>query len=89
MSELKAGVIEYCKTLGGSSNEDLMAVLKRYEPNAGNPNKIKDIETMSALSEELKNMKFIQDNNDEVIAEEEIEQPKKKSKKESKELENA
>jgi hypothetical protein len=58
VAEIKAEIIESCKTLGGTENEKLMAVLKEYEPIAGNPNKIKDIQKLSELSEALKNMKF-------------------------------
>jgi len=56
LDETKREVVELCKDLGGSSDEALMEVLKKYEKN-GNPNKIKDNEERQKLLEELKEMK--------------------------------
>ena len=56
--DLRKGIIESCKTLGGKENEELMTLLKEYDPNA-NPNKIKDLETLEKLSLKISNIKPI------------------------------
>ncbi len=48
----KAEIIEMCKGLGGSGNEKLMAVLKKYHPK-GNPNAINDESVLATLRAEL------------------------------------
>jgi hypothetical protein len=52
LEELQNKVIEKCKLLGGSKNEELMAILKEFDPN-GNPNKIKDANKLQSLFEKL------------------------------------
>jgi hypothetical protein len=52
VKELKEKVVELCKELGGSKNEQLMIAIKEFEP-SGNPNKIKDVETLTSLLEKL------------------------------------
>lgn len=52
VKEMKEKVVELCKELGGSKNEELMATIKEFEP-SGNPNKIKDIEILASLLEKL------------------------------------
>lgn len=54
--DLKAEIIEICKELGGSKNETLMDVLKKYTPN-GNPNSIKDEVKLGNLRSELLELK--------------------------------
>ena len=49
---IRKQIIDKCSELGGSKNEKLMALLKEHEPSS-NPNKIKDIEKLSQLLEEL------------------------------------
>jgi hypothetical protein len=51
----KSDVVRICSENGGSKNEVIMAILKKYEPTVGNPNKIKDIDTLRELLDELKN----------------------------------
>jgi hypothetical protein len=53
INEAREKIVETCKSLGGSKNEELMKVLKEFEP-SGNPNKIKDLATLSSLAERLK-----------------------------------
>ncbi len=55
--ELKTVIIDKCKELGGSKNELLMALLIKYEPNAGNLSKIKDKDQLEKLLKELENIK--------------------------------
>lgn len=43
LKSIKHDIIEMCKKLGGTQNENLMTVLKTYTP-SGNPNVIKSIE---------------------------------------------
>ena len=43
LKSIKHDIIEMCKNLGGTQNENLMTVLKTYTP-SGNPNVIKSIE---------------------------------------------
>lgn len=52
---VKASIIQYCKDLGGSQNEELMKLLKTYTPN-GNPNSINDMEKLGELHSELESM---------------------------------
>lgn len=51
-ANLKQEIIALCKTLGGVRNETLMAVLKKYTPNA-NPNSITDENVLKELHSEL------------------------------------
>jgi len=55
---MQSDIITLCQELGGSDNEDLMAVLKKYTP-TGNPKKIKDLEELQKLQTELNDMKEI------------------------------
>lgn len=52
LSEIKTEVIALCSKKGGSGNEALMAILKKYDP-SGNPNKIKDVNKLKELLEEI------------------------------------
>ena len=52
LASLKTNIIESCKVLGGSGNEELMAVVKKYAPN-GNPNSINDETKLAELKSEL------------------------------------
>ena len=61
MAKLKGDVIALCRELGGSKNEALMEVVKRYVP-SGNPNSITDEEQLSDLYEELVTMKPVETN---------------------------
>lgn len=49
-------IVELCTELGGSKNENLMTILKKYEK-SGNPNKIKDFEQLTKLHNELIQLK--------------------------------
>jgi hypothetical protein len=49
---VKTEIIEMCKSLGGSTNLELMAVLKEYTPN-GNPNSITDEIKLAELRQAL------------------------------------
>jgi hypothetical protein len=53
INEAREKIVETCKALDGSKNEELMKVLKEFEP-SGNPNKIKDLATLASLAERLK-----------------------------------
>jgi len=65
LKKAKSNVVEKCKYLGGSGNEELMKLLKEYEP-SGNPNKIKDtdiirnIDILEELLLKLNNVKPIE-----------------------------
>jgi hypothetical protein len=52
IASVKASIIDLCKTLGGSSNEELMTLLKVYTP-SGNPNAITDEAKLAELHSEL------------------------------------
>lgn len=52
MQKVKNEIVEMCRDLGGKANDDLMNLLKIYEPN-GNPNKITDELVLSELRSEL------------------------------------
>ena len=52
VSNVKSEVIELCKALGGSKNDVLMGIVKKYAPN-GNPNSIKDDTVVGNLRSEL------------------------------------
>ncbi len=54
--ELARLAIGICKELGGSSNEELMTIVKEFEP-SGNPNKIKDVEKLNNLLSKLETFK--------------------------------
>lgn len=56
IGELKDKVVGYCRELGGSDNDELMTILKQYEPTIGNPKKIKNLNKLEELSIELENM---------------------------------
>ena len=50
-------IVDKAKSLGGFKNEDVVKVLKEYEPD-GNPNKIKDQAKLSELYTKLNSMKI-------------------------------
>ena len=52
LKEISTEVINLCKDLGGSKNDGLMTIVKKYE-SSGNPNKIKDLTTMQKLLEDI------------------------------------
>lgn len=54
MRELKTEIVAMCTALGGTKNENLMELLKTYEPNNGNPNAINDLDTLQELMANLK-----------------------------------
>jgi hypothetical protein len=56
LKELKEEIIALATKLGGSKNPEMMTVLKEIEP-SGNPNKIKDLETLQKLFDALSNVK--------------------------------
>ena len=56
LKTLKKDIVSLCTELGGSQNEDLMKIVKKYASN-GNPNKIKDIAKAKELSDELTEFK--------------------------------
>jgi len=55
LKEIKAEIIEAAKAAGGSSNQNVMAVIKEYAP-SGNPNAIKDLDKAKELLDRLMNM---------------------------------
>lgn len=55
IKEIKAEIIEAAKAAGGSSNQNVMAVIKEYAP-SGNPNAIKDLDKAKELLDRLMNM---------------------------------
>jgi len=56
LAEMKAEVVQMCKDLGGSKDEELMKIVMEYDPK-GNPNKIKDGAVLAELKEKLENLK--------------------------------
>ena len=52
MTAKKAEIVDMCKARGGSSNADLMAIVKKYNEK-GNPNAINDEAQLDALKVEL------------------------------------
>jgi len=52
LADLKTEVIQLCREKGGSGNENLMVIVKKYEP-SGNVNKIKDIDKLNTLKIEV------------------------------------
>lgn len=52
VATVKNEIIALCKQLGGSKNEEMMAIVKEYAPN-GNPNSITDEGKLSELRSEL------------------------------------
>jgi hypothetical protein len=55
MVELQESIVSQCKVLGGSTNKDLMAILKLADESM-NPKKIKDIKVLTELYEKLNTM---------------------------------
>ncbi len=60
LKALKESVVALATRLGGSKNESMMTVLKEIEP-SGNPNKIKDLETLQKLFNALSNVKPLEE----------------------------
>lgn len=56
-ANVKTDIVQLCKTMGGSSNAELMTLLKKYTPN-GNPNAITDEEKLAELHGELLQMQL-------------------------------
>ena len=56
LANMQNDIVEVCRELGGAKNDDLMTVLKKYEP-SGNPKKVKDIEQLKQLQTELNDVK--------------------------------
>jgi hypothetical protein len=61
VGELKSKIVDLCKDLGGAGNEELMTVLKEFDP-SGNPNKVKDDTKRKELYEKLVEMKNNKEN---------------------------
>lgn len=59
ITSIKKEIITLCTKLGGTKNEDLMVVLKKYVSN-GNPNAIKDIDKAKECLDEVKAVKPIE-----------------------------
>lgn len=59
ITSIKKEIITLCTKLGGTKNEDLMVVLKKYVSN-GNPNAIKDIDKAKECLNEVKAVKPIE-----------------------------
>jgi hypothetical protein len=55
IDQVKQNIIRLAKKLGGSSNEELMSVIKEYAP-SGNPNEMTKIEKVRELRSELQGM---------------------------------
>lgn len=55
LKSIKAQIVDRCKALGGTSNADMMALLKTYVT-SGNPNAIRDISKAKELLDKLNNM---------------------------------
>ena len=49
----KDEAVGLCRTAGGSDNPKLMTLLKKYDPEKGNPNNVKDVTKLSELVSEL------------------------------------
>lgn len=56
MTVIKNEIVQLCKDLGGSSNDELMTTLSKYAPNK-NPNSIEDPKALASLKDELTAMK--------------------------------
>jgi hypothetical protein len=59
ISELHADIVNLYKELGEANKEKVMELFKKYEPTAGNPNKIKDVGELTKLKNELIAMKEV------------------------------
>ena len=59
LKDIKKEIITLCTQLGGTKNEELMVVLKKYVSN-GNPNAIKDIDKAKECLNEVKAVKPIE-----------------------------
>ena len=57
---IKTQIIELCKVLGGSKDEELMTVVKAFAPN-GNPNSITDDTKLKSLFDKLTDLKAQRD----------------------------
>ena len=55
LKSIKVQIVDRCKALGGTSNADMMALLKTYVT-SGNPNAIRDISKAKELLDKLNNM---------------------------------
>lgn len=55
LKSVKQDIIELCKKLGGTANENLMSVLKTFTAN-GNPNAIRSIDKAKECLEAIKNL---------------------------------
>jgi hypothetical protein len=55
---IKTEIIELCKALGGSKDDELMGIVKKYAPN-GNPNSIADDEQLANLRVELLDLQTV------------------------------
>ena len=61
LNNLKATLREKIRSLGGSKNEDLMSIIKKYVPN-GNINLIDDADKLVNLNNEIDDYLSIKDN---------------------------
>lgn len=64
IKESQGVIIDLAKELGGSSNVELMDVIKKYE-SSGNTNRINDLPTLEGLIEELQLMKIKKEQDEE------------------------
>lgn len=55
IKDIKSQIVDRCKALGGTTNTEMMALLKTYVT-SGNPNAIRDISKAKELLEKLNNM---------------------------------
>ena len=55
LKSIKSQIIEAAKAAGGSSNENVMGIIKKYAP-SGNPNSLKDIDKAKKLLAELQKL---------------------------------
>ena len=62
----KDKAVQLCRQAGGSGNSELMALLKKYDPEKGNPNSVNDVTKLSEMISEIELMVATK----EVVAEE-------------------
>jgi hypothetical protein len=63
LAATKKQIVAACTEKGGSKNEELMTVVKNYEP-SGNPNKIKNIKVAKDLLEAVEAIEFVKEENE-------------------------
>lgn len=63
LKSLQQSVVTRCIELGGSKNDNLMEIVKKYEP-SGNTNRIKDTTKLSELLKELESVQALEKGNE-------------------------